>query len=76
MLTEALRHLVRGIVEHPDDVHVGRSDHSRGEVPVVHVHHEDPGHMIGRQGRTAKALRTVIAALGGDRRVRVDISND
>ena len=75
MLASALEHLVRGIVDHPDDVRVDARDTPRGEVLEVHVHSEDLGRVIGRQGRTAKALRTLIAALADDRRVRVDVAD-
>ena len=73
MLEEALEHLVRGIVEHDDDVVVRRRGHRRGDVLEVRVHPDDLGRVIGRSGRTASALRTVIGALAGGRQVRVDI---
>ncbi len=72
MLTEALEHLVRGIVTYPDDVVVKDLDLRRGRMLEVRVHPDDVGKVIGRQGRTASALRTVIAALGGREQVRVD----
>ncbi|HEX2498642.1 MAG: RNA-binding protein [Actinomycetes bacterium] len=72
MLDEALEHLVKGIVEHPDDVRVRSRDLRRGQVLEVRVHPDDIGKVIGRNGRTAKALRTVITAIGG-RNVRVDL---
>lgn len=75
MLASALEHLVRGIVDRPDDVRVDAVTSSRGEVLEVHVHAEDLGRVIGRQGRTAKALRTVITALAEGRRVRVDVAD-
>ena len=73
MLEEALEHLVRGIVEHPDDVVVRRKTLRRGSVLEVRVHPEDLGRVIGRSGRTASALRTVIGALSGGPSVRIDI---
>jgi predicted RNA-binding protein YlqC (UPF0109 family) len=72
VLEEALEHLVKGIVEHPDDVRVRSRDLRRGQVLEVRVHPDDIGKVIGRNGRTAKALRTVITAIGG-RNVRVDL---
>ncbi|TPX04808.1 KH domain-containing protein, partial [Schumannella luteola] len=45
----------------------------RGEVLEVRVHPEDLGRVIGRSGRTAKALRTLVTALADGRRVRVDV---
>ena len=72
MLTEALEHLVRGIVNHPDDVTVRDKDQRRGRMLEVRVNPEDIGKVIGRQGRTATALRTVVSALAGQDSVRID----
>lgn len=73
MLEEALEHLVRGIVEHPEDVVVRHQNGRRGEMLEVRVHPDDLGRVIGRSGRTASALRTVVGALAGGQSVRVDI---
>ncbi len=73
MLDRALNHLVREIVDHPDEVIVTLVDTPRGELLEVRVHPEDLGRVIGRSGRTAKALRTVVNALADGRRVRVDV---
>ncbi len=73
MLAAALEHLVKGIVDHPDEVQVVAKDSPRGEVLEVHVNPEDLGRVIGRSGRTAKALRTLIGALADGKRVRVDV---
>ncbi len=72
MLENALEHLVKGIVDNPDDVDVEMVTGRRGRTLEVRVHPDDLGKVIGRNGRTAKALRTVIAALGG-KGVRVDV---
>jgi predicted RNA-binding protein YlqC (UPF0109 family) len=80
-LSEALDHLVRGIVSHPDDVQVrvrrgqrARNPRfaNRGETLEVLVNPDDLGRVIGRAGRTATALRTVLQALGGKEHVRID----
>lgn len=77
MLAEALEHLIRGIVDNPDDVSV-RSRHDRnprsgrGDLLEVRVHPDDLGRVIGRGGRTATAVRTVVSALADKQRVRVD----
>lgn len=73
MLAEALEHLVKGIVDSPEDVHVASRNNRRGPVLEVRVHPDDLGRVIGRQGRTAKALRTVIDAISEDEQVRVDV---
>ena len=65
MLAEALEHLVRGIVDHPDDVIVRDKQLRRGSILEVRVHPDDLGKVIGRGGRTATAFRTVVSALAG-----------
>ena len=73
MLAEALAHLVKGIVDHPDDVEVRPRELRHGQLLEVRVHPDDLGKVIGRAGRTATALRTVVNSLGGSRQsVRVD----
>lgn len=72
-LTDALEHLVRGIVDAPDDVDVRRRNGRRYDTLQVRVSPDDLGRVIGRAGRTAKALRTVVAALPGGESVRVDV---
>ena len=72
MLSEALEHLVRGIVANPDEVRVELITGRRGRMIEVHVNPEDLGKVIGRNGRTATALRTLVAGVGG-RGMRVDI---
>ena len=73
MLDEALEHLVTGIVDHKDDVVVRQKNLRRGTVLEVRVHPGDLGRVIGRSGRTATALRTVLGALSGGESVRIDI---
>jgi predicted RNA-binding protein YlqC (UPF0109 family) len=72
MLEEALEHLVKGIVDHPEEVQVASRTLRRGRVLEVRVHPDDLGKVIGRNGRTARSLRTVVSALGG-KGVRVDL---
>jgi predicted RNA-binding protein YlqC (UPF0109 family) len=72
MIDEALEHLVKGIVDNPEDVSISEKDGRRGTTLEVRVHPEDIGKVIGRNGRTAKSLRTVVSALAG-RSVRVDL---
>jgi len=72
VLEDALEHLVRGIVDHPDDVHVDLVTGRRGRTLELRVNSEDLGKVIGRGGRTAKALRQVMSAVGG-RGLRVDV---
>lgn len=72
MLEETLEHLVRGIVDHPDDVQVDLVTNRRGRTLEVRVSPDDLGKVIGRGGRTAKSLRQVMTGVGG-RGLRVDV---
>jgi len=72
MLQEALEHLVKGIVDYPEDVQVDLRNNRRGEMLSVHVNPDDLGRVIGRKGRTANALRSVVEGLAGYS-VRVDV---
>lgn len=72
MLAEALEHLVSGIVAHPDDVTVRDKNIRSGRMLEVRVHPDDIGKVIGRQGRTATAIRKVIGALASGESIRVD----
>lgn len=72
MIEQALEHLVRGIVDNPDDVQVQLREQRRGgQLYEVRVNSDDLGRVIGRGGRTASSVRTVVDALAR-RRVRVD----
>jgi predicted RNA-binding protein YlqC (UPF0109 family) len=73
VLADALEHLVKGIVDNPDQVQVSERSTPRGDLLEVRVHPDDLGRVIGRSGRTAKALRTLVTALADGRRVRVDV---
>ena len=73
MLAQALEHLVRGIVDSPDDVRVQARTTRRGDLLEVRVNPDDLGRVIGRNGRTAKALRAVVGALSSKGAVRVDV---
>jgi len=72
VLESALEHLVRGIVDNPDDVQVDLVTGRRGRTLEVRVHPDDLGKVIGRGGRTAKALRQIMTGVGG-RGLRVDV---
>ena len=62
VVVDAVEHLVRGIVDNPDDVRVDMVTSRRGRTVEVHVHPDDLGKVIGRGGRTATALRTLSPA--------------
>ena len=71
-----LEYLVRSLVDEPDEVSVETIEEDDGTVVLeLTVAQDDYGKVIGRGGRTASALRTVVkaAAAKADRRVLVDI---
>jgi hypothetical protein len=73
---ELLEYLARGLVEKPEAVRVSEQEEDDGTVLLeLAVDDDDYGNVIGRGGRTALALRTVIktAAIKDHRRVFVDI---
>ena len=75
-MKELLEYLARGLVEHPDEVRVNEVREDDGAIVLeLSVADDDYGNVIGRGGRTAAALRTVVktAAVRSKRRVFVDI---
>ncbi|MDN4479625.1 KH domain-containing protein [Demequina muriae] len=72
MVVDALEFLIKSIVRNPDDVTVTERDGRRGTTLNVVVNPEDLPRVIGRRGRTATAIRTVIDAIARDD-VRVNI---
>lgn len=72
MLADALEHLVRGVVDNPDDVVVRDKQLRRGSILEVRVNPADLGRVIGRGGRTANAFRTVVSALDPRGSARID----
>jgi predicted RNA-binding protein YlqC (UPF0109 family) len=76
---EFLEYLAKGLVEHPDAVRVTQIEEDDGTIVLeLSVDEDDYGSVIGRGGRTAMALRTVLktAAVKERRRVFVDIVDD
>ena len=76
MPRDLLEYLAKALVDHPDQVKVESFDEPEGALVLeLGVHEDDYGHVIGRGGRTAQALRTVVkaAAVKDNRRVLVDI---
>lgn len=76
MLVEALSHLVRGIVDYPEQVEVYSRRHRRGDTLEIRVHPDDLGRVIGRGGRTVNSLRMVIGAIAQSRHIRVDVNSN
>jgi predicted RNA-binding protein YlqC (UPF0109 family) len=77
-LRELVLYLARALVEHPDEVVVEEIDEPDATVFELKVAESDLGRVIGRQGRTAKALRTVLSAASAKvkRRAILEILED
>jgi len=56
--------IARALVDHPDEVQVRAVEGEHVTVLELRVHPQDVGKVIGRQGRTAKAIRTLLGAAG------------
>lgn len=74
-MEELVRIIAKALVDHPEDVTVRTVEKDRLVVYELTVHPDDVGKVIGKQGRIAKSLRTVVtsAAVKMDKRVTVDI---
>lgn len=74
-MKELLEAIAKALVDYPDQVQVRAIEGEQVTVFELHVHPSDLGKVIGRQGRTADAIRTILAAVGMKlgKRVRVEI---
>jgi predicted RNA-binding protein YlqC (UPF0109 family) len=69
-MKELVEYIARALVDHPDDVSVRVVEGERTKVLELKVHPEDMGQVIGKQGRTAKAIRTLLSAAATKERLR------
>ena len=63
-MEELVEYLARSLVDKPDEVRVERVEKDGALVLELHVAPDDVGKVIGRQGRIARALRTIVRAAG------------
>jgi predicted RNA-binding protein YlqC (UPF0109 family) len=63
-MQELVEYLAKGLVDKPDEVRVERVERDGAVVLELHVAPDDVGKVIGRQGRIARALRTIVRASG------------
>jgi hypothetical protein len=70
-LRDLIDYLARGLVDHPEQVEVEEVEEPDALVYELKVAEEDLGKVIGKQGRTAKALRTILSAASAKSRRRV-----
>ena len=61
-MKELVEVIARALVDHPDDVKVETVDGPQATIVELRVHPEDLGKVIGKQGRTAKSIRTILGA--------------
>ena len=74
-MKELVEVIAKSLVDHPEDVRVEEKQQDRQVTLELRVDEDDMGKVIGRQGRIAKAMRTVIkaAATRENKKVSVDI---
>ena len=70
---EFLTYLVKSLVDHPDDVKVERKVDEMGVLLTLRVHQADMGQVVGRQGSTAKAIRSLLRIVGIKHNARVNL---
>lgn len=63
-MRDLLEEIAKALVDNPDDVSVAEVEGEQTTVLELRVKNEDLGKVIGRQGRTARAIRTLLAAAG------------
>jgi len=68
-----LEFTVKHIVDNPEAVHVERTVDEMGVLMTLDVHADDMGKVIGRNGNTAKALRTLLRVVGMKNQARVNL---
>lgn len=68
-----LEYLLRQIVAFPDEMSVERTIDEMGVLMTIKVHHEDMGKIIGREGNTAKAIRTIMRVIGMKTNARINV---
>ncbi|MFP6581463.1 MAG: KH domain-containing protein [Candidatus Hydrogenedentota bacterium] len=72
-MKELIELISKKLVEHPDDVQVRVIDGEDGQVFELRVNPEDMGRVIGKNGRVAKAVRTLIGSAAAKSNVRVSL---
>ena len=63
-MKDLVEYIARKLVEHPDDVRVSAVEGEESQNYELRVNPEDMGRIIGKNGRTAKAIRTLVGSAG------------
>lgn len=72
-MKELIELIAKKLVEHPEDVQVRLIEGDDGQCFELRVHEDDMGKVIGRSGRTAKAIRTLLSSAAGKADVRATL---
>ena len=70
---EFVEYVVKAIVGHPEDVQTERTIDERGVLITLKVNPADMGYVIGRQGQTARSIRTLLKIVGAKNNARVNL---
>jgi hypothetical protein len=70
---EFVEFIVKALVDHPEEVKTDRSVDEMGVLITLSLNAEDMGQVIGRQGQTAKAIRTLLRVVGAKHKARVNL---
>ena len=70
---EFVEFIVKSIVGNPDDVKVERTVDEMGVLLTLHVNQADMGYVIGKQGNTARSIRTLLKIVGAKNNARVNL---
>ena len=70
-MKELVEYIAKALVDHPEDVQVNVVEGGRTKVFELKVHPDDMGQVIGKHGRTAKSMRTLLNAAATKDNIRV-----
>lgn len=70
---EFLELVVKSIVANPNDVKIERTLDERGVLLTLHLNQADMGYVIGKQGQTARSIRTLLKIVGAQNNARVNL---
>ncbi len=70
---EFVEFVVKSVVAHPEDVKTERKVDEMGVLITLHINPADMGYVIGRQGQTARAIRTLLKIVGAKNNARVNL---
>ena len=68
---ELVEYIAKSLVDSPEQVEVREAEGEQGAVLELSVSHDDLGKIIGKQGRTARAIRTLLGAVSAKTKKRV-----